>query len=166
MSRDTNLSTSFLLEYNDASTRFIGLDNSLITRVTYIANKICEVYGRSFENWYFLDGDDSGLGEGYGDFTLSCRQEFFGITLEVGYINVEEFSENIVLNNVEWELPGQIPIRWLTEDFEEELINGKELYDANHKKEIEEILSLNSIKAKLTPEEIAFLKLQGNHVER
>lgn len=70
----------------------------------------------------------------------------------------------------EWAWDSSIPLRWLFEDCEEEIINGKTLYDAKLKKKKEEAIVKKTLKkkldetlavqakAKLSKEELAALK--------
>lgn len=76
-------------------------------------------------------------------------------------------------NNEIWNIDISIPTRWLTEDFEKELIDGKKLYDEKIKKEVEENLikrqiadeklqkTIKSALKKLTKEERAALKMDN-----
>lgn len=56
------------------------------------------------------------------------------------------------------------PRRWIFEDFEDELINGKKIYDINAKKAQNNLLKkaklIKSAKSKLTPEELKALGVE------
>jgi hypothetical protein len=77
----------------------------------------------------------------------------------------------------EWSYEGLLPSRWLFEDFEDELIEGKQKFDEKEKlrklqlkekkekkkqkealRSVEDIKMMSELKKKLSPEELDILK--------
>jgi hypothetical protein len=142
-------------------------EQDIIDRIGYIIRTIYKEIGEELSTWYF-DGADEG---------------------EVGIIDIDDYGTGLFGTSIVYEpglydtmvklkkegvidLGGDgLPTRWLYEDFEDELRAGIVAYEkhqvaekeARAKKKIATTKSKNeklaAIKAKLTPEEIKFLKL-------
>jgi hypothetical protein len=140
-----------------------SLDTVLENRITYIVQQICKAYKTELHTWQFFnyDYEDSSV----GDFGRACYVDYINVHITVvnGNNNLGSLSNDkiILKDGTTWGL-DHIPLRWLFEDFEEELTQGCKTYleQLEKEKELKNIQSKNkkdlikSIKSKLTPEEL------------
>jgi hypothetical protein len=102
------------------SEEIILIDKTVHVRITYIADKICELYGRNKSYWSWLNLPY--------DYRYHRGNYSFGI-------KISSFDDNAVGNiilkdgSIHKFYDGFIPQRWLFEDFEEELVEGKKKYE-------------------------------------
>lgn len=145
--------------YNAYNQHAQGIQN----RVNYIVRKTAEIFGGKIGWWDWNNGG----GEVDGHFEPSF--------LRNDYINVDGETKGggdwvaILKDDEEWELRLVVPLRWLTEDFEQELIDGIQKYKDKElkRKETEKQKKLTraankqklleTVKAKLTKEELKAL---------
>ena len=136
-------------------------------RVNYILRKTAEIFGGKIEWWDWSNG----AGEADGHFEPSfLRDKCINVDGETKGGGDDGDWVAILKNDEEWELRLEFPIRWLTEDFEQELIAGIEKYKDKKLKrketekqkklarEINKQKLVNAAKAKLTKEELAAIK--------
>lgn len=136
--------------------------NSLIAnRIDYIVRTIYGVFGKKLKGWYFPHANDKDI----GDFDKSK----YGDTIQL--IMEPCCEEAIIFTNDKkvYYLDDNIPYRWLTEPFEDELVNGKEKYDQyleekalrdkekSEKAKAEEEEILDNIRSKLSDKELKYL---------
>lgn len=141
-------------------------DELLQNRITYIVQQICKIFNLKFRTWYFPDAAEGEL----GSFEKASYHDSVRLTIDYSP-NIKGNQDMIILmkDGGEWEL-YEIPKRWLSEDFEEELEQGrvnylKKLEDEKvaakeqlSKEKAEEKALLAQIKKKLTPSELRLLK--------
>ncbi len=159
------LSEEFMREREDIVNEYDVMTDALNNRITYICERIFKCFNKRLECCYF-DGAEEGE---FGDFDKHVYGETFCITTEpfLGYKSLI-----ILKDGQEWALADGIPVRWLTEDFESELTDGKKAYlekvaakNAKKSARAKEKASkkdklLAEIKEKLTPEELKILKIK------
>jgi hypothetical protein len=151
--------------YKEALNNISALHVQIDERVEYIINKICNTFNVQLDWWSYSHSDDNG-----GEFCDAYSEDQI-----TPCINLEsDYNPCVILlnNGSEWGLMDGIPIDWLFEDFEEELVNGKAAYikqqeDKKNKakakkldKRAKEKELLEQIKSKLSPEELKVLKLK------
>lgn len=107
------------------------LHNIAIKRVDYILRKIFTSYGHkySFCDWWFGNAMEGTRGSIFDGIEKDA--------VEFDYYYKKEPCHCIIKNEI-WELSSCFPLRWLWEDFEKELLDGKNAYkkydDGKHKK--------------------------------
>ena len=156
--------TPFLLEEaEDLANRAGLLEQQIVNRIHFIMTSIFSLFNKKRAYWYFY-----GAGEG-----------------EVGNLwdNIDKLQVNVIIDECpgdamvillkdssEWSLDDGFPTRWLYEDFEDELVDGKAKYELkevqwkaeqkiklqNIKKEQEKLAK--AAKSKLSKEELQALK--------
>lgn len=99
------------------------LESQLENRITYILKKIYETFGSQLDYWYTSDAPEGDQGD-----LLRCWR-YNNDT--ISDLCIHPYLEAVIIlnNGSEWGLHDDIPSRWLFEDFEEELVNGKRLYE-------------------------------------
>jgi hypothetical protein len=147
------------------------LEEKITDRMNYILHSLFEMYGAKLDTWYF---DGAGEGE-MGELSRYLRDdEIYGIVTEL--YTRDRFRDKQVdiifidKNDHECSYEGAIPTRWLFEDFETEVLEGKKKYEEkeaarklqakeNLKKQKEEDKKLAEVaKAKLSKKELAALR--------
>lgn len=106
---------SILEEHEAAARKANELKGKICSRIDYIWSRIFKTFGESFEWWCFADAAEGEVG---------C--------LRIDDIAIRDFEfdrclpdfEILLKDGTEWGL-WQIPTRWLFEDFEQELVEGK-----------------------------------------
>lgn len=108
------------------------LDGALQDRLEYIFKQIFKTFGASFSYWYIDGAEEGELGDlnkvvSHGDISMGCVIfGFKGDSARNEGTIPSRFC--IMLDGGEWGFDDSIPIRWLYENFEEELAEGKEAY--------------------------------------
>lgn len=146
------------------------LENSFIKRIEYIIKSIHKVFGNKVLWWDYCNDRD-----GEGHFFQSYEETFeetdfndafFRYQAEINYKQdwdmaiIDKYNEEISLDYC-------FPTRWLIEDFEQELIDGKKAIDKfddeqknkSLKEQKEKNNKIKQIKKKLTKDELALLNL-------
>lgn len=141
------------------------LEAQIINRIDYILNFIFDLESSKLNYWYF-DGAQEGA---VGNLNLSYDNKTIYSTIDSIVTDSVKKKKNysyILKDGKQWEYEGTLPSRWLFEDFEEELIEGKkkyELLEVERKQKKNQISEKNNMlveqaKAKLSKEELAALK--------
>lgn len=153
-------------EWEVARSKASELENQITERIDYILNVWFKTFGGSLKYWYF---DGAGENE-VGDLAKYMGDEsIYGLFIEC---NPNSKNEMVIINKdgSEWGWESEIPTRWLFEDFENEIINGKKLYEeraANRKakkkeltlaKKQEDATLIEEAKKKLSKKELAALR--------
>jgi hypothetical protein len=101
-------------------------DKLINKRISYILKEIASLFGVELQKWVF----DS------GNFKNSCDSNFVYYSIKVKseklYLlnSFHIMSDKILKTGFQYiPLSDIFPLRWLYEDFEEELIKGKELFE-------------------------------------
>jgi hypothetical protein len=150
-----------------------GLEDKITNRMTYVLQTLFATFGIKLGTWYFDDAPEGGL----GDLWRHYHDDEIYVVTEVGS-NCEKDrnlfnSVNMVIIDKfgeEWGFEGGLPTRWLFEDFEQELIDGKKKFeeaeearkikekeDRSKRKEQDKALA-QTAKAKLSKKELAALR--------
>jgi len=145
---------------NSLSKEIAKVDGLIGNRITYIAEFVCNAFEQKLDCWYFSDA------ENFSEAVKGDR-----ITLSMYAKNRTDYICNVILlkDGTEWQL-DEIPLRWLTEDFEDEVVEGRLKYikylETKKQETKERLLKekadkekvLQEIKNKLTPEEFGLIK--------
>lgn len=116
-------------EYAENANR---LESQIIGRINYIMGSIFNLFNEDQAYWYFYGGngreqEDGSLWDHYSDDLIEVS------------VDCEGYDVCCILQDgSEFDLRNGIPTRWLFEDFEEELKNGKTQYIAKEKKRLED----------------------------
>lgn len=143
------------------------LEDEITDRITCILQTWLNVFGKKLHCWYFDDAEEGEVGDLIRHFS---DEEISGMIIKMptehafGLTILDKYGKPLSLN-------GSIPTRWLYEDFEEEIVQGKAAYEARNKekkeqnkllkqaKKREQLELIKSAKSKLSPKEIKALKL-------
>ena len=158
------ISNDHFKDYMEAENRLSQLEEVLTDRIGYIIDKLHDICGINYEYWYFEGAPEGDVGKPDIDqYTVSSLVVDYGCN---GYKSIKL----ILKDGEEWILEESFPSRWLFEDFEQEVIDGKKKFDAKEKarkeKAKQQRLSrkekdkriIEKVTSKLTKEEIAAIK--------
>lgn len=158
-----------VLEWKGAEKQAKQLKKVIENRIDHILRAIYKSFGKKLQYWYFY-----GAGEGeVGPLPIWEIDHTDGVICPIIEPYLIGKSGWVRLNTTVWHLGEDgFPARWLyNDDFEDELEIGIQAYKAweietRQKKEQRKLnaadkkqRTLDSIKAKLTPEEVKLLKL-------
>lgn len=135
-----------------------SLEGKIINRIGYIVRKIHEFFEDEL-SWWDFPGDGK---RGEGGLLINALNNITDEILFQSEINGRSYKTYVVIlsDNSKWDLSGGFPRRWLFENFEEELIEGKEKFEIAEKIRLQEknkMLAAQA-RAKLSKEELAALK--------
>ncbi len=150
-------------DWKEATRKAGVLEETITQRIDYILRTIYKTFGKKFDYWY-IPGEDASLRhyelEPENDFTGYCIEPYCS-SLPI-YSKVVDCEINLIDEG--------FPSRWLYEDFEEELTQGREYYKQwktekeNKRKEKlvksaeKKAATLKAIRQKLSPEELKLIK--------
>lgn len=135
-------------EASELANKAGALEDIITNRIHYIMESIFNTFKANAAYWYFY-----GAGEGeQGDFWRQYSDEEICVV-------VDRCSDELIIllnDKTEWSLCSSIPTRWLFEDFEEELKNGKIAFEEKilqkKKDQKTKAATLKANKAKLVAE--------------
>lgn len=105
------------------------LEEKITNRMTYALNFLFAAFDRKLDTWYFPDASEGGMGDMWHHFSdqsisviteIDCRDR-----TKLGYPTFVIIDKD----GDEWEFDGEFPTRWLFEDFENEIIEGKKKFE-------------------------------------
>ena len=164
------LDESIIQNWSNFRSKAYVLEEEIIDRITHIIEVWFEAFGGSLSTWYFDDAAEGTVGDlqRYMDnSSISCIHTDAKRDLKpnCGYemVIIDKFGK-------EYSWQSEVLTRWLFEDFEQEIINGKKAFDDAEagrkekakqakvkKRESDQVLASKAL-AKLTKEELAALK--------
>jgi len=111
-----------------AHEQYAAISSKISDRMNYIIRHCVEAVGGKVNWWDWQNGGDGG-DRAPGDFMSSySRSDPDALTITGEWTHGDKMTF-INKNGDEWELEyGELPVRWLYEDFEEEYANGLKLY--------------------------------------
>ena len=143
------------------------LENIIIERLSYIVHTIYNIFGYQVNTWYFDDAKEGEVGDLnnhiYNDYINNIIVECKSLKKDPAIIIFDK-------NRFEWEKDLGIPVRWLFENFEQEIIDGKKKFEEKEaarkaknkeqsaKQKLEDQELINSAKSKLSKKELAALR--------
>jgi len=166
MENTNTLNKSIVNNWYSAKNALNEIEEKINHRLTYILVTLYSTFGFKLDTWYFECADEGTVGE------MQINGNYIDeIIVESRSYKYGEAKINIVdkFGN-DWGFSGDIPVRWLYEEFESEIKEGKAKYEAKElvRKETEKALTakqkakkdalLISAKSKLTKEELRALK--------
>lgn len=146
------------------------LEDVITNRITYILTKWFEAFGGTVNTWYFDGANEGEIGNLFeymnNDIIWNIR-----VDMEI-YPKSNDRSAFVIIDRFgsEYQWQNEIPTRWLFEDFEQEIFDGKTAFEEaeKHRKEKSKLAKSMSkkkqrelaeqAKAKLTKEELKALK--------
>lgn len=167
MKNKNPISQDFIKAAKSAHDEYIkNYDEKILDRITYIIETYVSLWDNKLSTWYFHDAPE---GEAGNFWENHDEYKVHSLLIEDRHISdgktANHNTEYILLdkNNKEIEIFDSFPVRWLWEDFEQELIEGKAKYES---KQLEKASAkqqkkqkwLNSAKAKLSKAELKALK--------
>jgi hypothetical protein len=156
-------------EWKFAVNRTAELSEILEERITFILQRLTAIFGGELDTWYFDEAEENEVGNLSHHLDSNSIDELHleykrNITCgRNGMVIIDKFGK-------EYGCGYEIPTRWLFEDFEQEIINGKKLYEereadnkakkkaASEKKKLEDQSLAAAAKKKLSKEELAALR--------
>lgn len=164
MSKDKSakLDIEFFDKYYEAAQKASELREVIEDRITYIIKTICKTFNCKFDTWYVY-----GAAEGeVGNIDGALEDDFVHLIIES---ELDDDCAILTIDSREYSLRYGFPRIWLFQDFEEELINGKDLYIKKKEaekekkklklqaKQIKKNETLEQIKSKLSKQELKAL---------
>ena len=156
--------------WQDAANLAGSLEESINDRIQHIISVWMETFGGKLTNWYFDSADEGQMGN-LEDHLYSDAVHSIHVDCNPEPQTNDKYEMVIITKDGgEWAWDSSIPLRWLFEDCDEEIRNGKKLYDEKlkKKKESEAVKKASKkeaneklvaqAKLKLSKEELAALK--------
>lgn len=148
------------------------MEDVIADRIDYIIREMCKTFNTKLLYWYFPDaaeGEVGNLWEHFSNEQISVITQFLGDKSKNGSSRTMSIIDKFD-NELFFDFDSFIPTRWLFEEFENELIEGKKKFEEkealckleqNKKKslkKIEEEKLIESVKRKLSKEELKVIK--------
>lgn len=138
-------------------------EDMITERIDFILRRLFITFGMELDYWYFDgagEGEVGDLGRWMGD------TEIHGIVTEVTRRSSRADIVILLKDGFEWGYDGSLPTRWLFEDFEQEVLSGKEKFEQQEierkKKKAatkaDDLALAEAAKAKLSKKELAALR--------
>jgi len=146
-----------------------ALIDSVDTRCDEIVRKLCNIYGKKLSWWIYSNGAGEDKGDGFFDvdeYKNAVETKLHGKTN--GWIN----DFDCIIDGDTWDLAQSFPSKFLYEDFEAEVVEGKKLHEKmeekrkvrDHQKRAKKKLRqeevLQAAKSKLSKEELKALGIR------
>jgi hypothetical protein len=157
------LTVEMVDEAGDLAAKAGKLEEKIVDRIHYIMLNIFKLFSKKSAYWYFYGASEGEVGDLWKHF----HQDSISVIID----NCPGESMEILLKDgSEWGFEDSIPTRWLYEDFECELIEGKKKYEEKEiarqleeknkrfQKKGEDQRLASAAKKKLTKEELRALK--------
>ena len=164
---DYPLGKTFVKEWEDARRTADALEGSIIDRIDYVLKVWFKAFDCELKNWYFEGAEESSMGD------LHCNDD------SIYSIHIDNFKGDKVPHNDmiiidkdggEYGWESEIPLRWLFEDCEQEIVEGRKKYEKREafrkeslktkraKQKAEDLALADGAMAKLSKKELAALK--------
>jgi hypothetical protein len=151
-------------EAEDLASKAGRLEERIIERIHYIMVSIFKTFNKKEAYWYFYGAEEGDVGDLWKHYNKD--------DINVVVINAVGGDKMIILlkDGSEWGFEDSIPTRWLFEDFEEELSEGKKKFkekeesrklaeqEKRRQKKDTDVAIAKVAKAKLSKKELAALK--------
>lgn len=156
------ISSEIVTQAKDLAAQAGKLEEIIINRIGYIIDTIFKTFKQKYDCWYFYGAGEGEVGDLWRHY---CNNH-------IDIIIVGCSSEMVIIdkNGDEWGFEDSIPTRWLFEDFEQELIDGKKKFEdkeAERKKKQKELSAakkqedkdlVEAAKKKLSKKELAAIR--------
>lgn len=154
-------------DWKEAIKFALSLEEKITDRIDYIAKTICETFECNLDTWYFPDESEGGVGD------LHSHYSDTNIAIYIEVCGYSELKSIIDKNGKLLNFNFFIPTRWLFEDFEKELKDGKKAFDNKEalkktlqktrqeetkKKKEEDVAIIALAKSKLSKRELEAIK--------
>lgn len=144
-------------------------------RIGYVIKTVFNTFGKKISTWYYEDAPEGGMGSLQKAFNSGERDGSIRVVVEKDAPYGERHSfgdmDALLEGDIEWDFSyGEFPERWLFEDFEQELIDGKKKFEekeaarklkakeAKSKQTKEDKKLADQVKSKLSKKELAALR--------
>lgn len=166
MSKEEPITQKLIHDWKVASSEASSMEEEIIERIDHIVRAWFKAFNNELNYWYFdgaAEGEVGDLSKYMGADTIWCIWTELKKECPHDMAIIDKNGDVYV-----WE--SSIPTRWLFEDFEDEIINGKKLYEQKElerkakiktlstQKKIEDRLLVEEAKKKLSKKELAALK--------
>lgn len=115
------------------------IEESIEYRCNYVVKEIVKIFHKKFDWWDFDNSCEDERGHFDPDY---IQYEVVGTSI-AGCINMIA----ILKEEGEWDLAQGFPLRFLFEDFQQEVIDGRELYKKKEEEENKKAQELKKLKA-------------------
>jgi len=117
------LSKGAIESWEQYSTSAAALEAEIVLRIDYILTFLLDEFGCTLNNWFFDDAAEGQVGH-------LCDHMSFDYTSITGIelSDCDNFPDDLCFidkDGDEFYWQSEIPARWLTEDFEQEIIDGR-----------------------------------------
>jgi hypothetical protein len=150
-------------EAQEAAFRASAFEQTIIDRISYIMASVFKLFGKNGAYWWFSGADEGEV----GSFWKNYDPEQVSVITEC-----TSGEEMIILlkDGSEWGLVDGFPTRWLFEDFETEIQDGKQKYKEkeirrkaemkklSEQQKVEHEALIQSAKSKLSKKELNAIK--------
>jgi hypothetical protein len=144
-------------------------EDKIVNRITYILHKFFAIWDLKLDTWYFDDAEEGEVGNLWRNMD---SQTIGRLVVDLTKESQRKWADPIFVDKygVEYEWCNEIPTRWLFEDFEKEVIEGKKKFEEqeavrkakqkarSQKQKEEDAKLLEVVKQKLSPKELAALR--------
>ena len=152
------ITKGLIVDWEEASKKASALEEKIVDRLDYIITTIFEVFKERLDTWYFSDAQEGTMGSLTYD-EPEIFMEWKHGTLKDDMIIIDRDGNELMFDQ-------SVPTRWLFQEFEAELKDGKKKYEERESAKLVKKLSdkeatkklAASAKSKLTKEELAALK--------
>lgn len=120
LAKHRKLDKSIISDLKEAKKALGIIEGKVFDRIDYILHFVFETFDNTLHNWYFEDANEGGMGNLYMD-----KDWIYDIFTDATCQN------NMVMflkDGKQYEYDGIFPSRWLFEDFEEEVLQGKQAW--------------------------------------
>lgn len=154
-------------EWQALKSKASALEDDIEQRIDYIIRFWFATFDAKLDTWYFVDANEGEVGN------LSYHmndEEISSIHVEMKSGNFKDDEYIIDKFGNEWGWESSIPTRWLFENFEQEIIGGKKLFEEKEiarkakqkeksaQKKLKDKALADAAKSKLSKEELAALR--------
>ncbi len=166
MEKITPIPVELINKAKKLNIEIFDIEEIIIDRMNYVIRFLYKTFSKNEKfSWWFDGAEEGEVGDFWSNYESYTGEIQF--CTDVGCSNMEIIDKNGDL----WVCEGSIPDRWLFEDFENEIIEGKRLLEErNAKKDLEKFQLkernkserqklIDSAKAKLTKQELKALGL-------
>lgn len=151
------LAHGLVADWQESRKRADALEEDIVDRMGYVIQTICKTFNAQYETWYFSDAQEGQMGHLTWD-----EPELFSVW------DIRNRKDMAILtkDGEEYRFDNSFPTRWLFENFEDELTDGKRRFDEREEEGLKKRLAATdytnklaeSAKSKLTKEELRALK--------
>lgn len=123
----TVVTKELVKQWKTVSLQAGALEDKIVDRIDYIIKTIFKTFDQKLEYWYFYGAGEGEVGR------LRIDGDSFSVITELARNRNGDYnSQQMVIllkDGSEWGFDGEYPTRWLFEEFEKELTDGKKKFE-------------------------------------